>query len=66
MEIDSTDREILAEQFCCDRPDEIPAKLVGLLRDPVRIKYLKSSNIRIFEQYFSPESVADRILNRVL
>lgn len=66
MEIDSLDADILAEQFCCDRPDGIPAKLLGLLRDPVRMEYLRSSNIRIFEQYFSPESVADRILNRVL
>jgi len=66
MKIDSLDRDILAEQFCCDKPDDIPAKLVGLLRDTVRMEYFSSSNIRIFEQYFSPESVADRILNRVL
>jgi hypothetical protein len=66
MEIDSLDRDILAEQFCCDTPDYIPAKLVGLLRDPVRMEYFRSSNIRIFEKYFSPEAVANRILNLVL
>ena len=65
-DMDPADKELLESQFCCIEPEEIPAKLIDLLRDRARMDFLKTQNIRIFERYFSPQAVAARILERVL
>jgi hypothetical protein len=65
-DIERGDKELLDQQFCCTEPEEIPIRLAELLRDPERLDFLKINNIRIFECYFSPRSVAQQILRRVL
>ena len=65
-EMDEDDKKLLEEQFCCTEPEQIAAKVLELLRDTKRLDFLKANNIRIFERYFSPQSVARGILNRVL
>lgn len=65
-EMDGADKALLEEQFCCREPEEIPAKVAELLRDPARQERLRAGNLRVFERYFSPRAVANRILSRVL
>ena len=65
-EMDQTDKELLEEQFCCAEPEEIPARLAAVLGDAKRLNFLQATNIRMFERYFSPRSVARHILDRVL
>jgi hypothetical protein len=65
-DIDKHDHELLESQFCCTEPEQIPAKVKELLRDTERLDFLRTNNIRIFERYFSPAAVANRILQQVL
>lgn len=59
------DNDLLESQFCCTNPGDVAREVIGLLHDVERLKFLSEENVRIFERYFSPQAVAERILSQV-